>query len=566
MIAYTIADGDGAQASASVLVTVTPVNHAPTAIVAAAPAQSALEGNPVAIDTTPWFGDVDGDVLTYAATGLPKGLSIDPATGAISGIVDREAAAQAPASDGTYTIAVTATDPGGLAAVSRFTMQVANQAPIATDSTARTNEETGIVLPALANARDPDGDPLSVTAANADHGSVTINPDGTVTYTPGASFSGVDAVRYTVTDSDGATATAIVTVTVDHVNHAPVVPMQDTPIPAGGGRPVQIDALAGVTDADGDRPVIVQASSANGDVSVGPDGTIQFTPHLGFVGSATISYVVADGQGGFTSSTFVVRVADGRGADINELLEIGRVKFVDPSPGFVQVIVPDGIVRSPLTILDTVDGIGSLNATTIGRQPVGDAVEAIRTLDGTYVDPAHPITGEVSRLDALRDQRDTGDRLFDHRWNDFLVKGLTGFSAASDTGACIMIDSVVRGGAIYLEVRDTAGEGASPIRSVDIRPADGTVADWVHVDRRGLAIIERGADMDELHLIVRVTRANGHTSATPIVVQGATGEVELDRTVHAPPDHHRAAPLNATLSTHHAAARAHAARIDHIFK
>ena len=566
VIAYTIADGDGGLASASVLVTVTPVNHAPTAIVAAPPAQSALEGNTVAIDATPWFGDVDGDRLTYSATGLPKGLSIDPTSGAIAGVVDHEAAAQAPDANGVYTVAVTATDPGGLVAVSRFTLQVANQPPVAIDSAARTTEDTGVLLPALANARDPDGDPLTVTAATADHGTVTINPDGTIAYVPGPSFSGSDIVRYTVTDSDGATAMAVVTVTVDHVNHPPVVPTHDAPIAAVGGQPLRIDALAGVTDADGDHPVIVAASSANGDVSVGPNGIIEFTPRLGFVGSATVSYVVADGNGGFTSSTFVIRVADGRGADIGQLLEIGRVKFVDPSPGFAQVVVSDGIIRNPLTILDTVARVRSLDDTAIGRQPVGDAVEAIRTLDGTHIDSAHPVTGEVARLDALRDQRDFGDRLFDHRWNDFLVKGLTGFSAASDTGACIMVESVLRGGAIYVEVRDTAGEGASPIRSVDIRQANGAAADWIHVDPRGLAIIEPGADMDELHLIVRVIRANGHGSATPIVVQRATGEVEIDRVVHPRPAHHRAAPLDATLSTHHAAARADAARIDHLFK
>jgi hypothetical protein len=219
------------------------------------------------------------------------------------------------------------------------------------------------------------------------------------------------------------------------------------------------------------------------------------------------------------------------------------------------------VIRNPLTILDTVARVRSLNVTAIGRQPVGDAVEAIRTLDGTRIDPAQPVTGEVARLDALRDQRDAGDRLFDHRWGDVLVKGASGFSAAADAGAGIMVESVVRGGAIYVEVRDTAGDGAASIRAVDVRPARGPMPAWIRVDHRGLAIIERAADRDELHLIVRVTRANGRTSTTPIVVQGATGEVELDRLPQT-----RAAPLDATLATRHAAAHAQAAQIDRIFQ
>ena len=567
VIAYTIADGDGGTASASVLVTVTPVDHAPTAVMATPPEMPVTEGAPVAVTAAPWFRDVDGDTLTYSATGLPKGLSIDPASGAISGTVDHAATGQAPAADGRYTVVVTATDPDGLSASATFVAQTANPPPVATDSIARTNEDTGAILPALANVRDPDGDPLTVTAATAQHGTVSINPDGTLAYVPGPSFVGTDTVRYTVTDSDGATATAIVTVSVEHVNHPPVVPAQDTPVDARGGVPVRIDALAGVTDADGDRPTIVQATSANGDVTVSPDGVIRFTPDLGFTGTTTITYVVADGQGGLTSATLIVRVADGRGADIEELLRIGRVAFVDPSPGFARVIVPDGVIRNPLTILDTVEGIRSLGATTIGRQPVGDAVEAIRTLDGTAIDRDHPVLKEVARLDRLRDQRDAGDWLFDHRWGDILVHGASGFSAAADGHACIMVESVVRGGAIYLEVRDTAPDGAAAIRSVDVRPAQGPAPDWIRVDHRGLAIIERGADMDELHLIVRVTREDGHVSTTPIVVQGATGEVELDRPTpltHA--NASRAAPLDATLVTRHAAARHHAARIDRIFQ
>ena len=152
-----------------------------------------------------------------------------------------------------------------------------------------------------------------------------------------------------------------------------------------------------------------------------------------------------------------------------------------------------------------------------------------------------------------------------------MVKGLTGFSAAADRNACVMVESVVHGGAIHLEVRDTADDGArAPIARVDVRLASGGRApDWIKVDPRGLAIIERGADMDELHLVVRVTRTDGRTSSTPILVQGQTGEVELDRhSAHAAHNAERghAAPLDATLQTPSAAIQSEAARLASFFQ
>ena len=87
------------------------------------------------------------------------------------------------------------------------------------------------------------------------------------------------------------------------------------------------------------------------------------------------------------------------------------------------------------------------------------------------------------------------------------------------------------------------------------------------MDHHGLAIIEPPANVDELHMTLEVTRQDGRIVRTPVVIQGATGEIELDTrqaaasmpTAEASPhraaphhrDHegrHRAAPLDRTLS------------------
>jgi hypothetical protein len=75
----------------------------------------------------------------------------------------------------------------------------------------------------LGNDTDPDGDTLTVTSATVDpaKGSVSINPDGTLTFNPAANFNGPVVVTYTIADGKGGTATSTVTINVTPVNDAP---------------------------------------------------------------------------------------------------------------------------------------------------------------------------------------------------------------------------------------------------------------------------------------------------------------------------------------------------------
>jgi hypothetical protein len=98
-----------------------------------------------------------------------------------------------------------------------------NNAPVANDDTAITTAEDtpATTVNVLANDTDADGHTLSVSAASAGNGSVAINGDGTLTYTPNANYNGSDTITYTVIDGYGGTDTATVDVTVTPVNDAP---------------------------------------------------------------------------------------------------------------------------------------------------------------------------------------------------------------------------------------------------------------------------------------------------------------------------------------------------------
>src|SRR5262249_57223009 len=126
-----------------------------------------------------------------------------------------------------------------------------NQPPVANPDTASTDEDVAVSIAVLANDTDPDGDALTVTGVTQGaNGAVTINPNGTVTYTPAPHFFGTDSFTYDNSDGEGGTATGTVTVTINHVNHPPVANPDAATVNEDGS--VVIPVLANDTDPHGD--------------------------------------------------------------------------------------------------------------------------------------------------------------------------------------------------------------------------------------------------------------------------------------------------------------------------
>ncbi len=99
----------------------------------------------------------------------------------------------------------------------------ANQAPAAVDDLAATAEEVAATIAVLGNDSDADGDALTIASVSSPaHGTAAANADGTISYTPAANYSGTDSFSYTISDGQGGSATAVVSVTVTDVNDAPV--------------------------------------------------------------------------------------------------------------------------------------------------------------------------------------------------------------------------------------------------------------------------------------------------------------------------------------------------------
>jgi Ca2+-binding RTX toxin-like protein len=172
-------------------------------------------------------------------------------------------------------------------------------APVALDDAATTPEDTLVTIDVLANDSDPDVGTLRVTEATSPDGTVSINTDGTIDFTPAPDFTGEATINYTMSDPIGLTDTATVTVTVTPVNDAPVA-VDDTATTAFE-TPVIIDLLGNDTDVDNTNAelsvTVVSVPEAQGTVVNNGDGTVTFTPADDFTGEATITYTVSDPDG-----------------------------------------------------------------------------------------------------------------------------------------------------------------------------------------------------------------------------------------------------------------------------
>jgi len=215
---YTTTDGTVTD-TATVNVTVNSVNDAPT-VANAIPDQTTLEDGFFSFQIPAnTFADVDaGDSLTYTATladgtSLPTWLSFDAATGTFSGTPDDPDV-------GTISLKVTATDTSNASVEDTFdlTVTAVNDDPVAGDDVASTNQNTPVTLLAadlLANDTDVDSTTLTITGVdNAVNGSVSLDSNGDVLFTPTIGFSGDASFNYTVSDGDGGTDVGMVTVAV----------------------------------------------------------------------------------------------------------------------------------------------------------------------------------------------------------------------------------------------------------------------------------------------------------------------------------------------------------------
>ncbi len=182
----------------------------------------------------------------------------------------------------------------------------------AVDDSYTTSEDMTLTVSApgvLENDSYPDGFGSLDVVTEPENGSVTLNEDGSFTYTPNPNFHGTDSFVYRLTDDDGDSDTATVTITVNPVNDPPVA--NDDTATTDEDTSVEINVLDNDTDVDDTldpTTVTITVPPQHGSVSVNTTtGVVTYTPAGDYYGPDSFKYTVKD-NGGATSNAATVTI------------------------------------------------------------------------------------------------------------------------------------------------------------------------------------------------------------------------------------------------------------------
>lgn len=436
--------------------------------------------------------DPDGDTITYSFTQAGSGT-----VSFLEGSTNQLVYTPNPNFVGTDTFTVTADDGNGGTATQTINMRVdiINTAPVAGDDTFSVDEDVTTELDVLANDSDSDNtlDGTSVTLLNGvSNGTLSYNGDGTFDYTPNAEFSGSDSFTYTLTDPNGASDTATVSITVEAVNDAPMNTVPDTQGTNKNTPLVDISGLS-VDDIDlGDNDLTVTLEVDNGALNVsGPatvtnDGTssvtlvgslaainsslasVTYTPDVGFTGDDTLTMTTNDG--GNTGSGGAKTDSDSVTITVTENdAVIGGV-----NTGSVTEDDANNIVTGALTVTDPDNGDEVFQAQTDTEGTYGSFT---LTTDGNWSYTLDNVDPDTDALKEGQVEEDTFTVQSADGTTETVTISVTGTNdapVATDDEAVVDEDNSVIIDVIENDV-DPEGELPNSTFAVETDPTNGSV-------------------------------------------------------------------------------------------
>ena len=472
---YKVNDGTVDGNTVTVAINVTPVNDAPVAV---ADSATVAEGGTVTVLT----GGA-ASVLTNDTDAEGNPLTAILVSGPANGTLTLNA-------DGTFSY----THNGGETTSDSFTYKVndgtvdgntvtvainvtpVNDAPVAVADSATVTEGgtvtvlTGGATSVLTNDTDAEGNPLTaILVSGPANGTLTLNADGTFSYTHNGGETTSDSFTYKVNDGtvDGNTVTVAINVTP--VNDAPVAVADSATVAEGGTVTVLTGGATSVltndTDAEGNPlTAILVSGPANGTLTLNADGTFSYTHNGGETTSDSFTYKVNDGTVDGNTVTVAINVtpvndAPVAVADSATVAEGGTVTVL--TGGATSVLTNDTdaegnpltaiLVSGPANGTLTLNADGTFSYTHNGGETTSDSFTYKvndGTVDGNTVTVAINVTPVNDAPVAVAD------------------------SATVTEGGTV---TVLTGGATSVLTNDTDAEG-NPLTAILVSgPANGTL-------------------------------------------------------------------------------------------
>lgn len=212
----------------------------------------------------------------------------------------------------TFTYRAVNAAGAGYASTVTITVNAVVQTPTTSNDSYQTTFNTPLNIAApgvLANDTSNGGGAMTAELVSAvTSGALTLNANGSVTFTPATGFAGVASFTYRAVNSAGAGNTATVTITVNALAPTTVADSYSTQI----GVPLSVAAPGvlgnDVTNGGGALSAQLISATANGNLALAPNGSFSYTPNAGFHGADSFTYRAANGVGPGNVATVSIAV------------------------------------------------------------------------------------------------------------------------------------------------------------------------------------------------------------------------------------------------------------------
>ena len=288
---YKANDGTLNSNLATVALTVVAVNQAPVAA-----NQTITTAEDTAAQIVLAATDREGSPLTYTIVAAP-------AHGTLSGAAPTVTYTPVANYNGSDSFTFKANDgalDSNIATVS-LTITAVNDAPVATNDSYSTNEDTPLTIAApgvLANDTDIDSPTLTAVLVTAPaHGTVALTANGSFTYTPAANYNGADSFTYKANDGSLDSNVATVSIAIAAVNDAPVAANDSYATNEDAALTVAAPGVL-ANDTDIDSPTltaVVVTAPAHGTLALAANGGFTYTPIANYSGPDSFTYKANDG-------------------------------------------------------------------------------------------------------------------------------------------------------------------------------------------------------------------------------------------------------------------------------